>query len=115
MSSEGDLQTPAFQQLTADNRGPAVIVASYIFLVISVIVVLTRLVTRFKVGRKFAVDDHLAFASTVVVIAQTIAITFAANGGLGRHQNALTESELNKYAKVRHMAMIVKPCLLILK
>lgn len=100
MSSETAPQNPAFQELTADNRGPVVIVASYIFLVITVIVVLTRLITRFKVSRRLVIDDGLALASTVFLIAQTIAITVAVNAGLGRHRNALSDNTFDKYAKV---------------
>lgn len=100
MSSETAPQTPAFQQLTAENRGPVVIVASYIFLVITVIVVFTRLITRFKVSRRLAIDDGLALASTMFLIAQTIAVTFAVNHGLGRHRSTLSDTAFDKYAKV---------------
>ena len=100
MSSDTAPQSPAFQELTAENRGPVVIVASYIFLVITVIVVFTRLITRFKIGRRLVLDDALALASTVVLVAQTIAVTFAVNAGLGRHRNALSDTAFDKYAKV---------------
>lgn len=112
MSSETTPQTPAFQELTPENRGPVVIVASYIFLVITVIVVLTRLVTRFKVARRFVIDDALALASTVFLIAQTVAMTFAVNAGLGRHRNALSDTAFDEYAKVRASAPHHKPVLL---
>lgn len=100
MSSETAPQTPAFQKLTADNRGPVVIVSSYIFLVITIIVVFTRLITRYKVSRRLVLDDALALASTVVLVAQTIAVTFAVNAGLGRHRDALSNTDFDKYAKV---------------
>lgn len=104
MSSDAsDPQSPAFQELTTDNRGPVVIVASYIFFVITVIVVFTRLITRFKLSRRFAPDDLLVLASTVVLLGQTVAITVAVNAGLGRHRDALSNASFDKYAKVRSL------------
>lgn len=109
MSSETAPQTPAFQELTAENRGPVVIVASYIFLVITVIVVFTRLITRFRVSRRLVIDDGLALASTVFLIAQTIAVTYAVNAGLGRHRDALSDATFDKYAKVFFPCLLHKP------
>lgn len=98
--SSGEPQTPAFQQLTADNHGPAVIVASYIFLVTTVVVVLTRLITRFQVTRTFSTDDYLISASTLFAIGQTVAITVAANRGLGRHSEDVSSAQFDGFAKV---------------
>lgn len=112
MSADTSPQSPAFQQLTADNRGPVVIVASYIFLVISVIVVFTRLITRFQISRRFASDDYCIIASTVFLIGQTLAITFAVNNGLGRHRDAVSDVTFDKFAKVG-CAVFSRPSFLI--
>lgn len=98
--SEEEPQAPAFQQLTANNHGPAVVVASYIFLAITVIVVFTRLITRFQITRELAVDDYLISASTLLAIGQTVTITVAVNHGLGRHREAISDLQFDGFAKV---------------
>lgn len=100
MSADTSPQSPAFQQLTADNRGPVVVVTSYIFLVISIIVVFTRLITRFQISRRFAPDDYTILVSIIFLIGQTVAVTLAVNAGLGKHRAALSDNEFDKYAKV---------------
>lgn len=101
MSAAASPQSPAFQQLTADNRGPVVVVTSYILLVISIVVVFTRLITRFQISRRFAPDDYSILASIALLIGQTVAVTFAVNAGLGRHREALSDAAFDKFAKAR--------------
>lgn len=100
MSADTSPQSPAFQQLTADNRGPVVVVTSYIFLVVSIIVVFTRLITRFQISRRFAPDDYCILVSIIFLIGQTVAVTLAVNAGLGRHRSTLSDDAFDKYAKV---------------
>ena len=99
--SSSEPQTPAFQQLTANNHGPAIVVTAYILMIVSVIVVFTRLITRFQLTRRFAIDDYLILASTFFVIGQTVAITVAVNHGLGRHREDISDSQFDAFAKVR--------------
>lgn len=105
MSTEPE--TPAFQQLTADNHGPTVVVVSYILLVTTVIVVITRLITRLKVTRKLAIDDYLIIASVILCTAQTISLTFAANNGLGRHFDTLSNSQFEGFSKAIYATRIL--------
>lgn len=107
MSASTEPQSPAFQQLTADNHGPAVVVVSYILLVISVIVVITRLVTRLKVTRRIAVDDYLIVAATALCTAETITLTVAVNHGLGRHSDTLSGSQFNDFSKAIYATRIL--------
>lgn len=58
-------EDPAFQHLSHTNHGPSVVVASYIFLTVSLATVITRLITRFNVARKLVTDDWLIITSMV--------------------------------------------------
>ena len=60
-----DPQYPAFQQLTSSNHGPAVVVVSYILLVVAVASVMTRLITRFKAAKELGSDDWTILGSMV--------------------------------------------------
>lgn len=107
MSASTEPQSPAFQQLTADNHGPTVVVVSYILLITSVIVVITRLVTRLKVTRKLAIDDYMIVAASAFCTAETIALTFAVNKGLGRHIDALSTSEFEGFSKAIYATRVL--------
>ena len=58
-------QHPAFQQLTTNNHGPAVVVVSYILLVVAIAPVMTRLITRFKAAKELVNDDWTILGSMV--------------------------------------------------
>jgi len=98
--SSADVQTPAFQRITANNHGPVVVVVSIILFVITVIVLFTRLITRFQITRKFSLDDYLISGATILAIGQTAATIVAVNHGLGRHRSALSDSKFDEFAKV---------------
>lgn len=56
---------PAFQQVTPNNHGPWVVVTCYIFLPLTVLAVVVRLVTRLQVARVIDLTDVLIVVSTV--------------------------------------------------
>lgn len=65
MSSSGDVMSPAFQQVTPNNHGPWVIVTSYIFIPLTMLVVAIRLVSRYKITRVINLNDYLIVVATV--------------------------------------------------
>lgn len=56
---------PAFQQVTPNNHGPWVVVTAYIFLPLSILVVVIRLVTRFQLARSINLNDGVIVISMV--------------------------------------------------
>ena len=66
-----DPQYPAFQQLTYKNHGPAVVVASYVLLVVAVAPVMTRLITRLKAAKELVNDDWMILGSMVRNVKQS--------------------------------------------
>lgn len=97
---------PPFAQLTANNHGPVIIVASYIFLALSFITVLTRCWNRFRVLRKLAWDDWLIAISFFLATAQSIALTVSVNNGLGRHREDLSNTEFLALARAFYVSDI---------
>lgn len=64
MSSAESTNEP-YQKLTANNRGPVIIVAAYIFLITTVLAVVVKIWTRLTTTRKLALTDYAIIAGTV--------------------------------------------------
>jgi hypothetical protein len=54
-----------FQRLTAENHGPVVIVAAYIFLITSFLAVAVKIWTRLSTTRKLASTDYTVLVGIV--------------------------------------------------
>lgn len=57
--------SPAFQQLTDNNRGPLIIITTYILLICSCLAVVVKIWTRLSTARKVAWTDWLMLVSIV--------------------------------------------------
>lgn len=65
MSTSTEASNAPFQELTADNHGPVVIVAAYIFLITSLLAVVVKIWTRLTTTRKLAATDYTIVVGTV--------------------------------------------------
>lgn len=99
-------ENPPFAELTANNHGPVIIVATYIFLALSFITVVTRCFNRFRVLRKLALDDWLIAVCTLLAIAQSIALTVSVNNGLGRRREDISKAEFLASTKAFYVSDI---------
>jgi hypothetical protein len=107
---------PPFAELTENNRGPAVIVATYIFYSLSFITVLTRCWNRFQVLHKLGWDDWIITFGLLMAFAQSVALTFAINNGLGRRRDDLLESEYLAFARAYYVSdLLAIPALILAK
>lgn len=91
---------PPLRQATATNHGPYLISASYTFVILMIIVVLSRLISRYLVMEP-SLDDLFIFLAAIVAIVQSILVQFAADHGLGKHEQSLSETEFQQFSKVR--------------
>lgn len=57
--------SPAFQQLSDTNHGPWVVVAAYIFILLSIITVWIKVWTRYQTTRKIVFNDAFILLSLV--------------------------------------------------
>ena len=95
---------PPFAALTPDNRGPAVIVAAYIFYTLAFVTVVTRCWNRFTVLRRLGWEDWVITICVLLAFAQTVALTFAINNGLGRSRDDLSEAKFLDFAKAYYVS-----------
>jgi hypothetical protein len=56
---------PAFDKITADNQGPAVVVSACILIVVNIFFVSIRVGSTFKLKRTFGIDDGLLVMAVV--------------------------------------------------
>jgi len=91
---------PPLEQASSTNHGPYLVSASYTLLILMIIVVLFRLISRYLVSNP-KLDDLFIFLASTVAIGQSILVQFAADQGLGRHQPSLSETEFAQFSKVR--------------
>jgi hypothetical protein len=88
-------------RFTGDSQDPAVNVTAWLFMIIMVFSVTTRLGTKFHLFRRLMVDDLVIFASLVFGIGQGIAISLAVGAGYGNHYTSLSSANLDRVMKVR--------------
>jgi hypothetical protein len=88
-------------RFNGDTQDPAVNVTTFLFMVIMVFSVATRLGTKFHLFRRLVIDDYLIFASLVFAIGQGIAISMAVSNGYGYHYSTVSSDRLDRAMKVR--------------
>ncbi|RMZ86275.1 hypothetical protein DV736_g6498, partial [Chaetothyriales sp. CBS 134916] len=106
-SSDRIETSPAFAQLTKDNNGPIVIVASYIFVIISLLSVAVKIWTRIQTTQKLIWNDIAMLAASVLAVGQTIALTVSVRHGLGRHSDVLTTSQIDIMSKAYYASNVL--------
>ncbi|KXH44964.1 integral membrane protein [Colletotrichum salicis] len=74
----------------AQDKGPGIITVCWIFISLSTIFVLGRVVVRWKIMRKFHSDDYFVIAGLVCGYISTSLSTLAVYSGIGKHLELLT-------------------------
>ncbi|KAJ5484877.1 hypothetical protein N7539_004865 [Penicillium diatomitis] len=92
---------PPLFEITADDHGGYGAVAIYTLLALTVVIVSTRLSTRWFIGRVIHPDDIL-LAISLSILAQ-----LAISHGLGRRFSNLEAAQLEKYLKYEYAAQIL--------
>ncbi|KAI4169554.1 MAG: hypothetical protein LQ343_005634 [Gyalolechia ehrenbergii] len=84
---------------TPSNHGPIVSVITWFLMAATILAVVARVLTKFAISRRLTSDDYMIFAALALSIGQGIAISLQTSNGAGRHQDALSASQLDKYYK----------------
>lgn len=103
-------QKNAFQALSSDNRGTIITLVSVSLLIVAIIFVLAKIssVIYFK-QRQTAVNTPI-WVALVLSIIQVVILQKAVDHGLGKHQNRLSEGDIqtwSKFAFAAHILLIV--------
>ncbi|KAJ5113648.1 hypothetical protein N7456_002182 [Penicillium angulare] len=98
---------PPLFEISDEDHGGYVAVAVYTLLVLSIFIVVTRLFTRWYIGRVIHSDDILLGASALLGILQSIFVQLAISDGLGRKRSTVTNHEFLQFLKHEYVAQIL--------
>jgi hypothetical protein len=103
-------QKNAFQALSSDNRGSIITLTSVSLLIVAIIFVLAKLssVIYFK-QRRTTVNTPI-WVALVLAIVQVVILQKAVDHGLGKHQDRLSEGDIqawSKFAFAAHILLII--------
>ncbi|KAK5462700.1 hypothetical protein LTS15_002412 [Exophiala xenobiotica] len=94
-------------KLSSDDNGPWVIVAAYIFLVLSLMTIFIKLFTRFKATNHLTLNDCFILTAAFFALGQTITITIAENYGLGKKRSKVSDADFETFEKAMYAANIL--------
>ncbi|KAI2787274.1 hypothetical protein POX_f07637 [Penicillium oxalicum] len=97
---------PPLFEITTDDHGGYSAVAIYTLLALTIVIVSTRLSTRWFIGRVVHSDDGLLALSMLLGLIQSILAQLAISHGLGRRYLNLNPIQLEKYLKYEYAAQI---------
>jgi len=101
------MSLPPIRPLTAEDRGPIVIVTAYACIVETILFTIIKLVSNKALKRKTDWDDGLLCIAVLLALAQSIITERSAINGVGRYEASLTQSQLEHYFKVcRHARLL---------
>jgi hypothetical protein len=103
-------QKNAFQALSSDNRGGIITLTSVSLLIVAIIFVLAKVgsVIYFK-QRRTSVNTPIWVALTIAIV-QVVVLQKAVDHGLGKHQDRLSEGDIqawSKFAFAAHILLII--------
>ncbi|KAJ5990781.1 hypothetical protein N7522_010988 [Penicillium canescens] len=103
-------QKNAFQALSSDNRGSIITLTSVSLLIVAIIFVLAKVssVVYFK-QRRTAVNTPI-WVALILAIVQVVVLQKAVDHGLGKHQDRLSEGDIqawSKFAFAAHILLII--------
>ncbi|OGE55087.1 hypothetical protein PENARI_c005G11104 [Penicillium arizonense] len=103
-------QNNAFQALSSDNRGGIITLISVSLLIVAIIFVLAKVssVIYFK-QRRTTVNTPI-WVALILAIVQVVVLQKAVDHGLGKHQDQLSEGDIqawSKFAFTAHILLII--------
>ncbi|KAI3317658.1 hypothetical protein HD806DRAFT_514306 [Xylariaceae sp. AK1471] len=96
----------ASTQTEFEDHSSVVIVVSIFLLITSTLVVLTRLVTKWVVSKRYHIDDGLLVVSQVFNVLQVVGSSISVSNGLLKQSQALTPGNIASFQKSIYLANI---------
>jgi len=98
---------PPLFAITDDDHGGYVCVASYTLLILTVLLVVTRVFTRWYVVKFIKADDVLLMVAACLATLQCVFVQLAVNHGLGKKRRTVSDSDFDLYQKYQYAAQMV--------
>lgn len=91
---------PPIAELTYEDKGPIVIVFTYILISTTLLFILIKLATTATLKRQFDWDDVFISVAALLGIAQSVLTERSAINGVGSFQDRLSPQDLDAYFQV---------------
>ncbi|KAJ5777460.1 hypothetical protein N7520_000706 [Penicillium odoratum] len=98
---------PPLFEISDDDHGGYAAVTVYTLLALTIVVVLTRLFSRWYIGRVIHLDDILLAAATLSGLIQSIIVQLAISNGLGRKRPTIDNHHFRLFLKYEYVAQIL--------
>ncbi|KAL4904659.1 hypothetical protein BDW74DRAFT_27352 [Aspergillus multicolor] len=96
-----------FQQLSTDNRGPIVTLVSVCLLIVAVIFVLAKFGSAIYFKQRRTAVNTPIWVALILSIIQVVILQKAVDNGLGRHENQLSEGQIQRLSKFSFAAQLL--------
>ncbi|KAJ5802476.1 uncharacterized protein N7503_004926 [Penicillium pulvis] len=98
---------PPLFEISDEDHGGYAAVTVYTLLALTIVVVLTRLFSRWYIGRVIHSDDILLAAATLSGTLQSIIVQLAISNGLGRKRSTIDNHHFRLFLKYEYVAQIL--------
>ena len=93
-------QKAAFHGLSGDNRGPIITLVSVSLLIVAVIFVLAKFGSALYFKQRRTAVNTPIWVALIIAIIQVVVLQKAVDNGLGKHQDRLSERDIQAWSKV---------------
>lgn len=100
-------QHDAFQALTRDNRGTIITLTSVSLLIVAIIFVLAKFGSAIYFKQRRTAVNIPIWAALVLSIVQVVLLQKAVDHGLGKHQDRLSDGDIQAWSKLAYAAHIL--------
>ncbi|KAJ5915494.1 hypothetical protein N7466_011427 [Penicillium verhagenii] len=103
-------QTNAFEALSSDNRGAIITLTSVSLLIVAIIFVLAKFGSAIYFKQRRTAVNTPIWLALILAIIQVVVLQKAVYHGLGRHQDQLSEGDIQAWSKLAftaHLLLIV--------
>ncbi|OAG37286.1 hypothetical protein AYO21_08471 [Fonsecaea monophora] len=101
-----DQESPAFFQISPDNHAPWVVVTATVFLIYSIMAVVSKVVSKLHLTF-MKIYDWLIVASTITALVQTTCVIAACKHGLGQHHDAVSYDQFASFSRYTYAAQML--------
>ncbi|KAL4817712.1 hypothetical protein BDW67DRAFT_158928 [Aspergillus spinulosporus] len=105
---------PPFQRLSPDNRGPIITLVSVCLLIVAVIFVLAKSGSAIYFKQRRTAGSTLIWAALALSVVQVVVLQKAVDNGLGKHETALSKSQIQHLSKFAYAAQLLSVIVLTL-
>ncbi|KAH8594760.1 hypothetical protein B0O99DRAFT_687537 [Bisporella sp. PMI_857] len=100
-------ELPPLFAITENDHGGYVCVVVYTLLILMILLVATRVFTRWYVVKFIRADDVFLMAAACLAFVQSVFVQLAVNNGLGKKRSIVSDSDFDVFQKYQYAAQVL--------